>query len=61
MFYDTLKQLLGAPAVLNLADAARMMRRNDALAELEVELESLESELAEWESACGVWDEEDAA
>jgi hypothetical protein len=61
MFYDALKQLLGSPSVLNLEDAARMMRRNDALASLEVELDSLERELAEWELVCGVWSEEDAA
>ena len=58
MLYDTLKSLLGSPSVLNLEEAARLQRRNDALAALEVELESLEQELAEWEAVCGVWDED---
>ena len=61
MLYDTLKSLLGSSSITNIEDAARLMRRNDALDELEVELESLEAELAEWESVCGVWDEEEAA
>ena len=61
MFYDTLKSLLGSSSIANLEEASRIMRRNDTLESLEIEVESLEAELAEWESVCGVWSEEDAA
>jgi hypothetical protein len=61
MLYDTLKSLLGSASVVNIDEAARMSRRNDVLESLEIEIETLEAELAEWESVCGVWSEEDAA
>lgn len=60
MIYDTLKSLYGSASLINLEDASRLQRQQEALAEIEAELETLEAELAEWESACGFWDEDAA-
>ena len=52
MIYDVLKAQLGS-ATLDLT-------HTKTLAALEIELETLEAELAEWESVCGVCDEDAA-
>jgi hypothetical protein len=58
MFYDTLKSILGSSSVVNLHEATKMQRQAELLEEIEIELETLEQHLAEWECVCGVYEEE---
>ena len=58
MFYDSLKTLLGSSSVINLHDASKLQRQAELLEEIEMEIETLEQHLAEWEAVCGFYEED---
>jgi hypothetical protein len=60
MFYDTLKSILGSSSIVNLHDAGKLQRQAELIDEIEIELDVLEQQLAEWECVCGVYEEEAA-